>query len=72
MDELVTTSEMVERIKQLIKNKIDGKVFDYDVAGLLHMSGMNLATAKKRNKPPLEQILRFCYRTGLDPMKILF
>lgn len=72
MDEFVTTSEMVERIKQLAKNHIDGKVFDNHVAGLLRMSDMTLATVKKRDKPPLKEIIMFYHRTGVDPMKILF
>lgn len=72
MDEFVTVSEMIDRIKDVACKHVDGIVFDYYVADLLRMQSLALASAKKRNLPPLKQILLFCNRTGLDPMKILF
>ena len=72
MDEFVTVSEMIDRIKDVACKHVDGIVFDYHVADLLKIRDIGLASAKKRNHPPLKHILKFCYRTGLDPMKILF
>lgn len=79
MDEFIHTSEMIERIKDIAchaKMKVlyskSGKVFDQDVAALLGINFSNLANMKRRNKPPLKEILQFCKRFRIDPMKILF
>lgn len=67
-----TVSEMIERIKDVACVHHKGKVFDMDVAALLRMGNLALASAKKRDAPPIKQILFFCNRTGIDPMRILF
>lgn len=72
MSEFVTVQEMIDRIKDIACRHYDGKVFDKDVAALWDMNHITLASAKKRNHPPLSSILKFCHRTGIDPMKILF
>lgn len=70
--QFVTVEEMIERIKDIACKAYDGKIFDKDVAVHLDVSHYALASAKKRNQPPLKKILFFCNRTGVDPMKILF
>lgn len=72
MDQFVTVEEMIERIKDIASKNYEGRVFDMDVAALLRMGNQALASAKKRNAPPIKKILFFCQRTGVDPMKILF
>lgn len=72
MDQFVTVEEMIERIKDIASKNYEGRVFDMDVAALLRMGYQALASAKKRNAPPIKKILFFCQRTGVDPMKILF
>jgi len=72
VSELCDTKEMVERLKDVISKPLgEQKVYDKHVAWVLGVSQMNLATMKKRNAPPLEEILLFCSRCGLDPMKIV-
>lgn len=72
MNELCDTKEMVERLKDTISIPLgERKVFDRHVAWVLGVTQENLATMKKRNSPPLKEILLFCNRCGLDPMKIV-
>lgn len=72
MSEFVSVAEMIERIKDISCKHYDGKVFDKDVAALIDVHHLALANLKKRNRPPLSHILKFCKRVGIDPMKILF
>lgn len=73
MEEFVSVKEMIERIKIIVVPYCDnGIVFQKDVAILLHIDQLTLATMKKRNRPPLSNILKFCKRLGIDPIKILF
>ena len=70
--DLCTTEEMTEKIKNILSKHITNhKVYDWHVADILHISSENLATIKKRDKPPLKEIILFCDRCGLDPMKII-
>ena len=52
MEEFVPFAEMIERIKDISCRHYDGKVFDKDVASLLDVHHLTLATLKKRNSPP--------------------
>lgn len=71
MNELCSTAEMVERIKDILSIPLEKqgqkKVFNKDVADVLGIDQMNLASMKKRNSPPLKEIILFCDRSGLDP-----
>jgi len=69
MDDFVSFREMVERIKWSIKRD---RVWDYEVADMLGISRQNFPSCIKRNTPPIDKILKLCFRTGLDPMKICF
>ncbi|DAB29342.1 MAG TPA: hypothetical protein CFH84_10065 [Sulfurimonas sp. UBA12504] len=72
MNELCETREMVERIKDIISlPSKEEKIYDWHVACVLRISDARLATMKKRNTPPLREIILFCDRCGLDPMKIV-
>jgi hypothetical protein len=72
MNELCSTEEFLERMKDILSKHIDKpKVFDGDVADILHVDKQNMATMKRRNKLPLKEILLFCDRCGLDPLKII-
>mgnify|MGYP006921639983 CR=1 FL=1 len=73
MDEFITTRDMVERIKDIVEPHNNGKkVFDGDVAGLLKIEPGNLATMIKRNRPPIVEIVQWCYRTGRNVNEIVF
>ncbi|WP_294962281.1 hypothetical protein [Sulfurimonas sp.] len=70
--ELCSVEEIIERIKDIISIPVGNrKVFDNDVSMALNMSQMNLASRKRRNKIPYENIILFCDRYGHDPMKII-
>ncbi|MDP3290638.1 MAG: hypothetical protein Q8M43_01250 [Sulfuricurvum sp.] len=71
MDDIVTVEEMIERIKDYLSPHTQKCPQDQDVAGVLRINVRNLATMKKRNKIPFKEVILFCKRTGLDPMKIL-
>lgn len=74
MEEFVTVSEMIERIKLLICSKCDKYPMQIDVAIELEIDHITLASIKKRNSTRviLPPIIKFCLRIGADPMKILF
>lgn len=74
MDELVTVDEIINRIKKYLIPHMDKRPLDQDVAGVLRVDNVYLASIKKRNNTSLilPNVLQFCRRTGVDPMKILF
>jgi hypothetical protein len=74
VDEFVSTNEIVERIKDAISTKVGNKkVFDQDVADLLNIPRKSFGCVKKRGYPIFYlEVIKLCYRTGLDPMKLLF
>ena len=60
-------NEIIEIIKDIISNDIGNrKVFDRDVADILNMSAMNIATCKKRSTIPFEKIIEFANKKQLD------
>jgi len=72
MNELCDTEEIVERIKDILSRHIkNNEVYDWHVADVLGIDDNNLSVMKKRNKRPLQEILLFCDRCGLDPRDIL-
>lgn len=71
MNELCSTGEMVERLKDVLSKHItQNNVYDWHVADVLGLSCENLASMKSRNKVPFEEIILFCDRCGYPPMKI--
>ena len=75
MNELCSTKEIIEKIKDIISRQPSfrgKKVFDIDVAGVLRLTQANLATKKRRNVIPFKEIVLFCERCGLDSRDILF
>ncbi|MCX6076408.1 MAG: hypothetical protein NTW78_05905 [Campylobacterales bacterium] len=72
MNELCETREMVERIKDIISKRLGNiKVFDWHVADELGVSQMNLATMIKRDSPPLKEIMLFCNKNWVDPLRVV-
>jgi len=58
--------DIVETIKDIVSGEFtDKKVFDKDIANLLHISQMNFATMKKRNKVPFHELLDFCAKRSI-------
>lgn len=74
MDQFVSVEEMIDRIRCIAEKHHKSRIFDRDIAALLRLEDDALAQIKHRNsnKNIIPPILKFCYRTGLDPMKILF
>lgn len=69
--ELCSTKEMIERLKDVISLRTgDKKIFDKNVAYELGVTQSNLATMIKRDTPPLEQIILFCNKNWVDPLRI--
>lgn len=71
MNELCTTAEMIERIKDILSRHLNDAVHDWHVADILGMSGFTLASRKMRDSPPLKEIVLFCDRCGLNPLDIV-
>jgi len=54
-------NEITEKVKTIVSSGSNSKkVFDKDVANILGISQMNLATMKKRNRIPYAELLDFC------------
>jgi len=72
MNELCSVEEMIERIKDFLSLKItENIVCDWHVADELSIKAGNLSTMKTRNAMPLEEVILFCDRCGLNPLDIL-
>ncbi len=65
-----STAEMIERIRDVLSWHIE-IVHDWHIADVLRLSPANLASRKMRDAPPFKEIILFCDRCGLDPMKII-
>ena len=48
------------------------KIFDKDIAKILNITQEALATMKKRNSIPFEEILFWCYKMDINPLDILY
>ena len=58
---MLILGDVIERLKIVIsENMLGKKIFDKDVASALNISSSSLATMKKRNSIPYEEILEFC------------
>ena len=71
MNELCSTREMVERLKDVISRRL-GNVYvkDWHVADELRINSSVLSLKIKRDSPPFAEILIFCSRNWIDPLKI--
>ena len=64
---------VIKNIKSVLKLHSGlKKIYDKEVATALKVTPTKLATAKKRNSLPLEEILVWCHETGVDADFILF
>ena len=72
LDTISDINAITIRLKSILQNVSDETIFQKDVAFSLGITEMNFATMKKRNTIPYEEILRFCYRTGIHPERIFF
>ena len=73
-EEFCSVAELVERIKDILSRQPSFKgrlVFDSDVAALLGITKVNLATIKRRNKMPFREVVSFGIRCGYDPRELL-
>lgn len=65
--------EISEEIKSIISVHIgERKVFAKDIATALGIPHSTLNTQISRDRPPFEEILHWCAKTGLDPIKIFY
>jgi hypothetical protein len=69
--ELCSTRQMVENLKDAIFLKKGGLTRDNDIATMLGITETNLATKISRDSPPLKEILLFCDKHWIDPMRIV-
>ena len=64
---------IVDAIKiHMERNKSQHVVFDHEVAIELGLSDTNLATRKKRNSIPFEELIIWCKNKEVDIMEILY
>lgn len=72
MNEFCDMREIVERIKDIISLRLGNKnVFDIDVAIELKINKKSMSTIIKRNTIPHKEIMLFCSRYSINPLKIL-
>ncbi len=64
--------KIIEVLKEHIADEKKSKVYDKDVAELLHITQSNFATIKKRNSTPFAEILQYCHKEGLCCSDIFF
>ena len=64
--------EIIERLKDILSNEIEGKVYDKDVASALGISKESLSHLKKRGSVPYEQISKFCAKRDISINWVLF
>lgn len=73
MKEFADTREIVERIKDIISNNVDGYVYDYMVADVLGVRYSALRFSISKNTiPDLKKIARFCYAKNITINSIIF
>lgn len=72
MTQLCSTREMVERLKDVISKRLGNThVKDWHVADELGVEAKTLSKQVTRDSPPLAEILIFCSRNWIDPLKII-
>ena len=69
---MIPFSEVVERIKDIISNEYERKVFDKDVADVLGISRNSLRVYKATNYYPLQNIVLFCEKHKISVDWMLF
>ena len=62
-------TEIIEDIKSIISNDV---VFDKNVAEALGITQVNLASKKRRNNIPYEEILDWCHTNDVDVDNLLY
>ena len=65
-------ADIIEKIKDVLCHKINGKVFDQDAANALGINNILLATWKKRNHIPHFKIYEFCSEHDVSIESIVF
>ena len=65
MDEFAECREVIERVKDILSNEIDGFIFDYMVADELKIPYSTLRFKIVKNKIPLREVAKFCYDRDL-------
>lgn len=70
---MLSFTEILGRMKDVISSEMGQKrVFDKDVADILGIHHLTLATMKTRKKVPYEQILSFCAKRKISANWLLF
>jgi hypothetical protein len=70
--ELLSTREVVERIKDILAPYIERSVNNIDVSDVLRITNYKLANKIKNNSQILSEVSQFCERTGLNVNNIFF
>lgn len=72
MSEFLDTREVVERLKDIMSNEIDGIVFDWHVADAIGIPYSTMRVNILKNRLPLKEITIYCYRKEINLYQILF
>ncbi len=70
---MLSFSEVTERLKDILSKELgDKRVYDKDVAAALGISKEHFSVLKKRNRLPLEELVRFCAARKISINWLLF
>lgn len=72
MSEFVDFREIVERLKDIISNEVEGFVFDKDIAQELGIPDSTFRFHIYKNKIPYFELSRFCFKRGIIINDIIF
>lgn len=62
----VAFEEIVERIKDKISHRVNGKVFDYHVAEAIGLDYSYLRVCKVTNAVPFQNVIIFCQNQNIS------
>lgn len=70
---MLSFEEVIERIKDVLSSEIgERKVYDKDVANALGISKEYFSMLKKRKRVPLNEVMNFCVKRGININWLLF
>lgn len=72
MSEFIETREAIERIKDIVSIEISGGVRDWHIADMLEIPYSSFRMSIMKDRLPIKQIAKFCYKRNIQINKIIF
>jgi len=69
---MINSEDIIEKIKDILSNTNNKKIFDKDVSLALGMAKNQIAQCRIRESIPFRQILEWCYKNNIDSNTIFF